>query len=116
MAGDVLVIILLTLGPAVLQLMAISVYLERMGAALRRAGDQPPFTTLVEVIDIGSQARSVTRVLERRTRLDLAEIDAIVEHAGGTLPLPMSRGAATRLVGELRAAGATATIHARGQR
>lgn len=114
MAGDVVLIMLLALGPAVLQLMAISVYLERMGAALRRAGDQPPFTTLVEVIDIGSQTRSVARVLERRTRLDLAEIDAIVEQSGGMLPLPMSRGAAAQLVGELRAVGATALIHARG--
>jgi hypothetical protein len=116
MAGEVLLIAALALGPMVVQLMAISVYMERMGRALQRAGDRPPFTTIVELIDPGPQTRAVTRLLERRTRLDLDEIDALIDRRGGSLPLAMSRGAAYRLVGELRAAGALATTHERPAR
>lgn len=115
MAGDVLWIALLALGPAVLQVMAISVYLRRMAQALRRADDRPPFTTMVEIVEFGGQPRAVTRLLERRTRLDLEEIDALVARCGGLLPLPMSRSAALRLVRELQALGAGATTYPRAE-
>ena len=48
-----LLIIVLTVLPLVLQLMAISVFSERMARALRRAADQPPFTTAVLIAELG---------------------------------------------------------------
>lgn len=116
MASDVLWIALLALGPALLQVMAINVYLARMAQALRRADDRPPFTTIVELVDLGAQPRAVTRLLERRTRLDVDEIDRLIARRGGRLPLPMSHHAALRLVRDLQALGASATTHPRAER
>src|SRR3712207_3962842 len=107
-AMEALLIIVLTVVPLVLQLMAISVYSERMARALRRAADQPPFTTAVVIAELGPQPKAVARLLDRATRLDVDEVDSVIEMHGGRLPLLMSSPAAQRLVQQLRQLGATA--------
>jgi hypothetical protein len=108
MGWDMVLLLLLVLVPAVLQLMAITMYTDRLARSIRRAADKPPFTTVVEIVDLGPQPRSVTRLLDRATRLDADEIDRVIRHRGGDLPLPMSRPAALRLAAELRQLGAVA--------
>ena len=108
MAMDMLLIMILVLVPTVLQLMAISVYTERLARAIRRASDKPPFTTTVVLLELGSHPRAVARLLDRATRLDDDEVDRVIARQGGALPLRMSRPAATRLIHELRQLGATA--------
>lgn len=115
MAIEVVIICVLALIPVVLQLMALNVFMQRMGRALRRAGDQPPFTTSVEISELGPEPRAIMRLLDRATRLDTAEIDALIDARGGMVPLPMSPGAAQRLVRELRQLGAQAETHLRPQ-
>ncbi len=110
MEATVLLIVVLAAGPVVLQIMAINIFWQRMVAALQRADDQPPFDTCVAINDLGPEHRAVVRLLERRTRLDLAEIDAVASRGGGRLPLPMSRPAAWRLVHALRQLGAHAEL------
>jgi hypothetical protein len=102
MEGTILLILVLTLGPMVLQIMAINIFWQRMTAALQRADDHPPFDTCIIINDIGPDRRGVVRLLERRTRLDLSEIDALAARGHGRLPLPMSRAAAWRLMHALR--------------
>jgi hypothetical protein len=108
MIFDIVLIMLLVLVPTVLQLMAISVYTERLGRSIRRSADKPPFTTIVEIVDVGPEPRAVARLLDRATRLDQDEVDHVIAQRGGRLPLPMSRSTALRLVAELRQLGATA--------
>lgn len=108
---DLLLILLLVLVPTVLQLMAISVYTERLARAIRRSADKPPFTTTVVLVDLGPQPRAVARLLDRATRLDEDEIDRVIAQRGGPLPLPMSRPLALRLIHELREIGASAEAH-----
>lgn len=108
MKMQMLLIVVLVLVPAVLQLMAISVYTERLARAIRRASDKPPFTTTVVLLDLGPHPRSVARLLDRATRLDDDEVDRVINRRGGPLPLPMSRPAALRLIHELRQLGASA--------
>ncbi len=110
-----LLIIVLTVLPLVLQLMAISVFSERMARALRRAADQPPFTTAVLIAELGPEPKAVARLLDRATRLDLDEVDAVIDMRGGRLPLRMSPPAAQRLVRELRTLGATAETEYAGR-
>lgn len=110
MEGTMLLIMILAVAPIVLQIMAINIFWQRMTRALERADDQPPFDTCVVINDLGLQRRAVVRLLERRTRLDLAEIDAIAGRGGGRLPLPMSYAAAWRLVHALQQLGARAEL------
>jgi hypothetical protein len=105
-----IVLLLIALVPLVVQCFAITTSWHRMVALLQCAADKPPFNTLVTIETIGPDAAAVTRLLERRTRLDIAEIDRLVRSRGGRLPLPMSRPAALRLVHELRHLGAEARI------
>lgn len=111
MKMHMLLIMVLVLVPAVLQLMAISVYTERLARAIRRASDKPPFTTTIVLGDLGPRPRAVARLLDRATRLDDDEVDRVIARRGGPLPLPMSRPAALRLVHELRQLGASAEAH-----
>lgn len=115
MKAQVLLILVLVLVPTVLQLMAISVYTERLSRSLRRASDRPPFTTEVEILSVGSEPRAVARLLDRATRLDDDEVDAVIAREGGQLPLPMSRPAALRLAQELRQLGAVVETRYRGE-
>ena len=108
MGWEILLLVLLVLVPAVLQLMAISVYTERLARSIRRASDRPPYTTEVELLELGPHPRAVSRLLDRATRLDTDEIDALVGRGGGSLPLRMSRSAALRLATELQQLGARA--------
>ncbi len=108
MVSDIFLIMLLVLVPMVLQLMAISVYTERLARAIRRAADKPPFTTTITLVELGPSPRAVRRLLDRATRLDEEEIDRVLAGGGGRLPLPMSQTAGLRLVQELRQLGATA--------
>ena len=110
MDGTLFLIVVLALGPMILQIMAINIFWRRMVAALARADDHPPFDTHIMLADIGENRRAVVRLLERRTRLDLSEIDALAERGSGHLPLPMSRPAAWRLVHALQQAGAHAEL------
>lgn len=105
---DVMLIIVVALVPVVLQLIAISMYSDRMARALRRAADTPPYTTAVVIHALGPAPRSVVHVLDRATRLDAAEVDELIETRGGRIPLLMSRPAAQRLVRDLRGVGADA--------
>lgn len=107
---DVTVILMLVLIPFILQLMAISVYSDRLGRAVRRSADQPPFTSAVVIAQLGPEPRAVARLLDRATRLDPGEVDSLIDARGGRLPLLMSRSAAQRLVQELRQLGATAEL------
>jgi len=105
---EALLIIALAVVPLVLQLMAISVYSERMARAIRRAADQPPYTTAVVIAELGPEPKAVARLLDRTTRLDIDEVDRLIDMRGGRLPLLMSLPSAQRLVRELRTLGATA--------
>lgn len=107
MRWDIVLIVLLVVVPAVLQMMAISVYTDRLARAIRRSADKPPFTTLVEIREVGPQPRAVARLLDRATRLDTDEIDALIGRRAGALPLPMSRPVALRLATELQQLGAS---------
>lgn len=106
MVEKMILILLLVFVPVVVQLFAITFYWHRMAAMLQRAADKPPFNTLLTIQAIGPEPAVVTRLLERMTRLDTAEIDRLVRARGGRLPLPMSRPAALRLTHELRRVGA----------
>lgn len=107
---DVVLILLLVLVPMILQLMAISVYSERMARAIRRAADRPPYTTAVTIATLGPQPQAVARLLDRATRLDTSEVDALIDAGGGRIPLLMSRPAALRLVHELQQLGAGSAV------
>lgn len=109
-------ILALVLAPTILQLMAISVYTERLARSIRRSGDQPPFTTAVTIRELGTQPQAVARLLDRATRLDADEVDNMIDAHGGTLPLLMSWPAATRLVQQLRQLGAEAETAFRTER
>ena len=110
MPETVILILLLMLVPLILQLFVFTTYWHRVAGILHRAADKPPFNTWLTIEAIGEEPRAVTRLLERRTRLDMIEIDTIVMAGGGRLPLPMSRPAALRLAQELRQLGAEASI------
>jgi hypothetical protein len=114
MATDVLIIVALALGPALLHIFAIKIFWRRVTTALHHAGHVSPFNTVVCVAHVGPEAQAVTRLLDRSTRLDLEEIDALVETGQGRLPLPMSRSAAQQLVQELQRLGAVAAVEPRG--
>jgi hypothetical protein len=113
MTYDVVLILLIAVVPIVLQVMALNIFVQRMGRALRKAGDRPPFTTEVKISALGPHSRAITKLLDRATRLDADEIDAVIAARGGTLPLPMSHRAAHQLVRELRQLGAQAEAHYR---
>ncbi len=108
MIFDIVFIVVLVLAPMVLQLMAISVYTERLARSIQRSADKPPFTTVVEIVDVGPEPYAVSRLLDRATRLDQDEVDFVISQRSGRLPLPMSRPVALRLVSELRRLGAVA--------
>lgn len=110
MTETMIFILLLVLVPVVVQLFALTFYWHRMAAMLQRAADKPPFNTTLTIETIGPEPTAATRVLERLTRLDTAEIDRVVRRGGGRLPLPMSRPAALRLAQELRRVGAEASL------
>lgn len=110
MTGTMILIFLLVLIPVVVQFFVLTFYWHRMAAMLQRAADKPPFNTTVMIETIGPERAAVTRVLERLTRLDTAEIDRVVRAGGGRLPLPMSRPAALRLAQELRRVGAETSL------
>lgn len=113
MDGTILLILVLAVAPVVLQIMALNIFWQRMTAALQRADDHPPFDTCLTINNIGPDRRAVVRLLERRTRLDLWEIDGLAARGRGRLPLPMSRAAAWRLMHALRQAGAHAELEPR---
>ena len=106
MVETIFLIMLPVLALMVLQVFAITFFWHRMVALLQRAADRPPFNTMLTIESIGPETRLVTRLLERKTRLDTAEIDRLVRAQGGRLPLPMSRSAALHLAQELRGLGA----------
>ena len=113
MATDVLFIVALAIGPALLHIFVISIFWRRVTTTLHHASDVRPLNTVVRVAHVGPDARAVTCLLDRATRLDLDEIDAVVETGQGRLPLPMSRSAALQLVQELQRLGAVAEVEPR---
>lgn len=113
MDATIVLILVLSIAPVVLQIMAINIFWQRFTAALVRADDRPPFDTCLLINDIGPDRRTVVRLLEQRTRLDLGEIDGLAAQGRGRLPLPMSRAAAWRLMQALRQAGAHAELEPR---
>ena len=114
MATDVLLIVALALGPALLHIFVIKIFWRRVTTALHHARVVSPLNTVVRVAYFGPDAQAVTRLLDRSTRLDPEEIDALVETGQGRLPLPMSRPAALQLVQELQRLGAVAAVEPRG--
>ncbi len=110
MHGTMVLILLLALVPTLLQLFAINLYCQRMAKVVRRAADKPPYTTAVEIAELGPEPQAVARLLDRATRLDPDEIDGLIDARGGRLPLPMSRPAAMSLLRDLRNLGAVADV------
>ncbi|MBA3947210.1 MAG: hypothetical protein H0X37_21950 [Herpetosiphonaceae bacterium] len=101
-----LIVLLLVL----LQLFAINTLWQRVGAMLHRAADRPPFTTTVTIQTLGPQPQAVSQLLDRATRLDLTEVDELIEAGGGRVPVLMSRPAAERLAQQLRRVGSVAAL------
>ena len=94
------------------QMMAISVFWGRFSRALQA---QEPATARLAIHAFGPDDAAVSRALAHHTRLDLSEIDEIVEERRtGPLPLPLSSRRATLLAAELRDAGAVVEVEARG--
>lgn len=113
MDAAIVLILLLALVPLFLQIFALNIFWQRYTKSLGRSADRPPFTTVVTIHAVGADLHATTRLLERRTRLDTTEIDALVARGGGRLPLPMSRPAANRLAQELRQLGASVELSSR---
>ena len=98
-----LFIIALVVLMAICQYMAISVFWHRFVDRLRV---QEPGTTTVVIRSFGHDPSALARALARHTRLDLGEIDELVDARGeGVLPLPLSPHRARLLAAEVRALG-----------
>src|SRR3712207_3330247 len=85
MLETIILIFLLMLVPLILQLFVITTYWHRVAGMLHRAADRPPFNTWLTLESIGPEPGAVTRLLERKTRLDIVEIDNVVLAGGGRL-------------------------------
>lgn len=101
---ETLFFIALVLILAVINHMVMSVMWQRFVRLLRM---QDPRTTRVVIHAHGADARATYRALAKHTRLDLQEIDELIEQQTlGPLPIPLAARQASLLVDELRAAGA----------
>ena len=103
-----LLILALVIVPALCQIMAIQVFWRRLSRWLQT---QDPRTATLVIYSFGPDSAAIARTLARHTRLDLGEIDEIVDaHHTGPLPLPLSWRRANLLVAELRALGTDAAL------
>src|SRR4051794_9798805 len=104
--SDTLFLIAIVLFLAYLQFMTMSVMWQRF---VRLLNTQEARTMIVEVKEFGPDPDAIARALARHTRLDLKEIDEIVEQRQtGPLPLPLPARLASLLVADLRALGTDA--------
>ena len=93
------------------QLMLMSMMWHRL---MHLISVQDPRTTRVVIHAFGADTKSAYRALARHTRLDLNEIDEMLEQqTTGPLPVLLSSRNATLLAADLRAAGADVEIVAR---
>lgn len=105
---ETLFFIALVLIMAVLHWMLMSIMWQRFVRLLRM---QDARTTRVVIRAYGTDARATYRALAKHTRLDLHEIDELIEqHRTGPLPLPLGARQASSLAEDLRAAGATVEV------
>ena len=110
-SGDALFILALILLLAAVQIMAITVFWRRFVERLR--AQEPNIARLV-IHAYGVDSHAVERALGRYTRLDLDEIEELVDKRRlGPLPLPMSWRRAHLLAAELRRLGGTAEVERR---
>lgn len=111
MVGAVVFIIAISLLLGLWQLMAISVFWQHFTERLRV---QEPAVAVVVVREWGADTRQIAQALARHTRLDVGEIDELVEQRpAGPLPLPLSWRRAHLLAAELRATGSATEIRPR---
>ena len=93
------------------QIMIISIMWQRFTQRLR--AQEPPNAILV-IRSFGPDSLATARALARHTRLDLGEIDELVERRRpGPLPLPLASRQANLLAAELRGLGAEVEIQPR---
>ena len=93
---------------ALVQIMAIAIFWQRFNRMLHA---QAPATTRLVIHAFGPDVAAISRALARYTRLDLSEIDELVdERRTGPLPLPLSSRQANLLAAELRDAGAMVEV------
>ena len=106
--GETLFFLALVALLAICQFMLISIMWQRFIQSLRA---QEPRTALVVIRSFGPDTRAIAQALARHTRLDLNEIDELVEGSRtGPLPLPLSSRQARLLAGELRALGTVVEV------
>jgi hypothetical protein len=109
--SETLFLIAIVLVLVYLQFMAMSVMWQRF---VRLLNMQEARTMIVEIRAFGPDPDAIARALARHTRLDLKEIDEIVEQRQtGPLPLPLPARLASLLVADLRALGTDAEQHLR---
>ena len=100
----VVLILLLVIAPALCQVVVMSLMWRRLAERLR--AQEPPTATVV-IHSFGSDPAAAARALARYTRLDLGEIDELVDgRHTGPLPLPLSWRRANMLAAEFRGLGA----------
>ena len=105
---ETLFFIALVLFMAALHWMLMSIMWQRFVRLLRM---QDARTTRVVISAYGMDDRATYQALAKHTRLDLHEIDELIEqHRTGPLPLPLGARQAGSLVEDLRAAGATVEV------
>jgi hypothetical protein len=106
MVGDTIFFLMLICILSLIQGMVMSVMWQRFQRTLQT---QEPRTRRVVISAFGPDRAANARALARHTRLDLAEIDDIVERRQtGPLPLPLSIRDANRLIADLRRLGGAA--------
>ncbi len=104
MQGTSLFLLGLIVVPALCQMMVFWIVWRRLSLRLQA---QEPRTTALEIHSFGDNPPALARPLARHTRLDLAEIDDLIEvRRTGRLPLLLSWRKAQLLSTELRALGA----------
>ena len=109
--AETLLFLALVLFLAVLQFVIMSIMWSRFTRLLRA---QEPRNATVVIRSFGPDADALSRALARHTRLELREIDELVEERRtGPLPLPLSTRRANLLAGELRDLGADVEVERR---
>lgn len=103
-----LLIFALVMIPAIWLLMLLTVMWYRME---RYLGTQDPPRARLVIHSFGADGVAMARALARYTRLDLNEIDELLdERRTGALPLPLSWHRARVLAAELRSLGASVEV------
>jgi hypothetical protein len=97
-------VVVLAIIPAIGQMIALVLFWRRL---VRWLQTQPPRTTAVVVRVWGREYTAMARTLAQHTRLDVDEIDELIEQARpGVLPLLLSHRRAHLLAAEMRRLGA----------